>query len=336
MAIEINLGKWSSVFAVPTSVVDEDIKLATPEQLKVLLYVLRHSNEKISERTIAAAIGVNAEDIDDYLLYWKENGVLSMNINTKISSEPVPEVSQANEPEKDTTKDFTENENEIKKSRQLSRPTKPDSIFVAQRLNNDRELADLVNEVQEVMGKPLSSGDTATLVMLHDTDGLPCDVLLMLVNYCKYIGKDNMRYIEKMAITWSDKDITTIERAEHMLEEMEASGEAWNTVARIFGISNSGSPTKAQKENAYRWVNEWGFGEDMLREAYERCVNYKGTFSLSYTNGILKSWQKNNLNSIRELTAYEEKNQVKSKPNAAPKQQASYNIDEYEDFSMFD
>ena len=43
MSYHINLGQWNSVFAVPASLVDQHIKLASEAQLKVLLYILRHS-----------------------------------------------------------------------------------------------------------------------------------------------------------------------------------------------------------------------------------------------------------------------------------------------------
>ena len=193
------------------------------------------------------------------------------------------------------------------------------------------------------MGKPISNGDTATLVMLHDTDGLPCDVLLMLIQYCHSIGKDNMRYIEKMAVGWASEEITTVERAEEKISNLEKYGEAWNRVALIFGIQNSGSPTKAQQENANRWINEWHFSDEMLREAYERCVNKKNSFNITYTNGILKNWNKRGINSLKELKEYEEKSRKKSSENNGNNgnkgdnnPQVSYDIDKYEEFSMFD
>ncbi len=48
MSFSINLGNWNSVFAVPSAVVDEHIKLAGSAQLKVLLWVLRHAGEEFS------------------------------------------------------------------------------------------------------------------------------------------------------------------------------------------------------------------------------------------------------------------------------------------------
>ena len=49
MSYTIDLGQWNSIFAVPASVVDNHIKLATEAQLKVLLYILRNSGTELDE-----------------------------------------------------------------------------------------------------------------------------------------------------------------------------------------------------------------------------------------------------------------------------------------------
>ena len=41
MSINIDLGAWNSIFAVPSKVVDEGLKFSDGVKLKVLLFVLR-------------------------------------------------------------------------------------------------------------------------------------------------------------------------------------------------------------------------------------------------------------------------------------------------------
>lgn len=329
MSIQLNLGKWGTIFPVPNCVVDEDIRLASENQLKVLLYILRNNGDNLTEKSVGEQLNIAEGDVKDAVSFWVDRGVLT-------SQGDIPQCERAESPDETPV--------EIKKKpRPLSRVQKPDSIFVSRRISEDNDLATLVQETQVILGKPISNGDTATLVMLHDTDGLPCDVLLMLIQYCHSIGKDNMRYIEKMAVGWASEEITTVERAEEKISNLEKYGEAWNRVALIFGIQNSGSPTKAQQENANRWINEWHFSDEMLREAYERCVNKKNSFNITYTNGILKNWNKRGINSLKELKEYEEKSRKKSSGNNGNNgnkgdnnPQVSYDIDKYEEFSMFD
>ena len=46
MKFSINLGAWNSVFAIPTQVVDQHLKLAGGVHLKVLLWLLRHAGNE--------------------------------------------------------------------------------------------------------------------------------------------------------------------------------------------------------------------------------------------------------------------------------------------------
>ena len=45
MAYRMKLGAWNSVFAVPSCVADEYIKIANGEHIKVLLYMLKNSEK---------------------------------------------------------------------------------------------------------------------------------------------------------------------------------------------------------------------------------------------------------------------------------------------------
>ena len=59
MSIQINLGAWRSVFAVPSQIVDEGLKFADGVKLKVLLYVLRNADRELALEEISKATGVN-------------------------------------------------------------------------------------------------------------------------------------------------------------------------------------------------------------------------------------------------------------------------------------
>ena len=94
MSIKINLGAWSSVFAVPSKIVDEGLKFSDGVKLKVLLYVLRNSGNEITDSDISAATGVNVTDIPEALDYWVSMGILQKSEN---EYKPVQAVSDEKE-----------------------------------------------------------------------------------------------------------------------------------------------------------------------------------------------------------------------------------------------
>lgn len=212
MSINIDLGAWNSIFAVPSKVVDEGLKFSDGVKLKVLLFVLRNAGHSVDDTEISKATGVNVTDIPEALDYWVSMGVFNRIENTftpvknneefvsapqtpaqtEQTPQPVQTVLQpqqtvsqpvqaVQEPVKQETEQSPkENAEEPQKHFTVTRPQKPDFVFTAQRLAVDEELKMLVEETQTTLGKVLSNSDIATLLMLKDTCGLPLDVIFML------------------------------------------------------------------------------------------------------------------------------------------------------------
>lgn len=336
MSYTIDFGGWGSVFAVPTSVADKGLKLASEAQLKVLLFVLRHSGEVLSAEQIGNELNLHCEDVKDAVSYWEDFGIFSFKDSTLSS--PHSSTLASSDSQQEASPALQENMvSASDKPRPVSRPTKPEPGYVAKRLRSDSNIVCLMDEAQRILSKVLSNSDTATLLMLHDTDGLPIEVILMLMEHCVQIGKGNMRYIERTGIQWGSEGITTIALAEEKIRRYSESTGAWGVVSVVFGIRLGGTPSKKQLEFADRWVNQWNFSESMLRLAYERCLDSKGEMNLSYINGILKRWYEQGLTKPDDVLKADTLNSKVSKAKAdAKKETASYNIDEYENNSIFD
>lgn len=339
MNFSINLGNWNSVFVVPTAIVDKHIKLAGAAQLKVLLCALRHAGDNLSIENIAKALSMHPADVKDSMQYWIETEVLTISEDCIIpgTNKDKKSPKSIETPECTVLKQNLEinNDNSIEhkpKSRPLSRKLKPDSLYTAERINNDPEIKYLTQEAQVILGRPISNGDCATLLMLHDNDGLPIQVIIMILQYAVGIGKSNMKYIEKIAISWANEEIDTIEKAEKKIISLNEHQKAWNTVEKIIGIERR-SPTLKEDEFSNRWINEWKFNESMIREAYDRCVDSKGKYIASYMDSIIKRWHNLNIHSIEQ--ANKERLKIKSK-KYDNKRTPSYNIEEYEKYSIFD
>lgn len=355
MSIKINLGAWSSVFAVPSKIVDEGLKFSDGVKLKVLLYVLRNSGNELTDSDISAATGVNVTDIPEALDYWVSMGIFQKNENeykpmqtvaderenynsvsekstNKNSFEEIKEEKYSEKENKPVTVEEISSEVESAKHRfTVTRPQKPDYVFTSQRLAVDEELKILVSEAQTVLGKVLSNSDIATLLMLKDTCGLPLDVIIMLIQYCISIDKGNMRAIEKIGIGWADEGIDTLEAADDKIRRVKQMNKNFSIVSSAFGLKNAGSPTKKQLEYSEKWVAEWKFSNEMLREAYERCVDSKGAMKFSYIDGILKRWNSNGIKNKIELERFES-----SQNKNTGTRKTSYNIDELDKIDTLD
>lgn len=330
--IKINLGAWNGVFAVPNCVVDEHIKLAGGAQLKVLLYILRHSAQPLNASDIGSALSMHPADVTDSINFWINCGLIKAQgaelypsgadekNNTAITEQAVNEPIQA----KQAAQALPE--------RRPTRPPRPDGPYIAQRILEDDEFAFLAEEAQSIIGKPLSTGDLGILLNLHDMDGLPMEVITMLLQFCVSREKYGMKYIESVGMSWAKEGVDSVEKAEEKIKEFSQKRDAWETVSEIFGIKNVGSPTKTQLEFSNRWLNEWGFKRDAIRLAYETCVDKKGEYNLRYIDGIIKKWHKSGVHTVKEIEQLQAAPQrtVQSKGR-----KTSYDIAQIESFDEF-
>lgn len=316
MSVRINLGQWGSVFAVPSCVVDEHLRIASHNQLKVLLFLLKNNNNSFTYKELGDALRIHEEDVKDCVAFWTDRGVLC-----ELDGELSPDKGNIQEPKPEP--EVKETQPKVKVV--VSRPSKPDIVTAAQRVASDENLSHVLTEVESALGKPLSNGNIAVLVMLYDTCALPAEVIVMLVNYCVSIGKANMRAIETIGVKWADDGIYSIEAAENKIRLSRQASMSWSRVSSVFGLQNVGSPTAKQLEYADRWINEWHFSDEMLREAYEICVNTKGEMKLSYINGILSKWYNSGIFTVPDIKKMDAKKSAKTKKK---KSDASYDIEE--------
>ena len=70
MGYKLELGAWSAVFAVPNALVDRYIKEADGDQLKVMLWLLRHNGRPYAAEDLAAALGITPQRVDTALGFW--------------------------------------------------------------------------------------------------------------------------------------------------------------------------------------------------------------------------------------------------------------------------
>ncbi len=315
MSVRINLGKWGSVFAVPSCVVDEHIKIAGQSQLKVLLFLLRNCEKSYTYKEIGDALTIHEADVKDCVKFWVEREVI-----VEAGGELAPGKASEN------TKPVEAKAEEPKKKSVVQRPMKPDYVTAAQIINADDNLKALLGEVEASLSKPLSSGGTSVIVMLYDTCGLPAEVIVMLVNYCVSIGKTDMRTIERMGVKWADDGINTMEAADKKIADSKRSNENWSRIRFVFGLSNAGSATAKQLEFADRWVGEWHFSDELLRMAYEANVDNTGKLSMPYINKILKRWHDAGVKTPEDIEKLDKKPENKSAKDSSSK--PSYDLEE--------
>lgn len=322
MDYSLNMGIWNSIFAVPTEIVDKYMNQSDEVELKVLLYMLRCGTSKINIYDVSKSLNYPEEKTKKAFKKWLELGV--------IKRSEVPQNTSLETYEENLENKVTPTENK----KLLSRYQRPDNLYIANRVKTSEDINFLMQEAQVVLGRPLSGGDLSTLIILHDNEGLPVDVIIMLLQYAVSIGKLGMRYIEKMGISWAEQGIDNLEKAEKKIVDLNKISSNWKKFESIIGIDHR-APTAREEEAIMRWINDWNYSDELIKEAYDRCVNANGKYILKYMDSIIKRWHTQGIFTIEQALMENNRHRLKGKSSKS-ENKPSYSIEAYESYSIFD
>ncbi len=258
----INPSVFSAVFPFSSEVVDKYLKLASGEQIKVLLYIMRNNGNNPSLEEISTQTDVLIYDVKEALMFWADAGLL---------------VSNAAQTNNDTQKNI------------VKKVLKPQREDVAKRGLEDPKIRYMLNETQLKFGRNLKTNETSTLVWLYDDQGLDVSLILLIVQYAVTHNRANIRFIESVATDWLNKGIISLEDADRELNNLAMGEQAWAVVQSVFGIERR-KPSKKEIELSLKWIDEWKISKEMLLAAYEACVDAKSKFSFPYVAKIIENW----------------------------------------------
>lgn len=305
MEIKINLGIWNSVFCVPSAVADNYLKIARGSDIKVLLFLLRHGGESLSCEFIGEQLGLTAEQVGESVEFWKQRDI----IGGKSAGELIPLSKDIESGQAVKTESALESGSELT-------GVKPISESLVHKINLERtpnfppaeiartvkgnEKADYLFKHCEILyGRPLKHNEQQTLMIILEDACLPVEAALILVDYCFSIDKATPAYMRAMAAEWAESEISTIEKAEQRVEELKKLDSAVGRFKKMFEVNSAFS--KQQKDYISKWINSYGFSDDMIGEAYQITLNGAGKLSFPYMNKVLENWHGKGIKSKEQI-----------------------------------
>ncbi len=331
MVYALNKLNNGGYFQVPDCVADDHIRIASGEQFKVLLYILRNSGKDISPAEISKKIKLDADDVTDAIKYWVLTGVIS---ETESGSEDKKEASSKPSPKK-----FVPAENNGKKKETTVPAEKDDEAYVlpsyseiAARIDEAPEIASLFEELQIILGKTISYEGQCVFIKLYDYYGLPADVICTLVGYCVSIGKTGFGYFSKVGKTWSEQEIDTMDKAMEKIQSLSQISKVWREFCIETGIKNP-KPTTVQQSYFEKWLNILKMSTEMIVLAYEKAVESTGKLNMKYMDSILKRWGEAGYKTPADVQL-EDKNKKDAYAAKSGDGTASYDLEKFREKSI--
>lgn len=326
MDYKINWDCSEGVFAVPDAAA-EGLKLASGKAVKVLIYFMKYRSAPENPEDI----GVSAEDAEDALSYWEQLGVLKKAECDAVSAQKPVSAAKSAEPVRiiapPPAQAAAENvpEKPVIKPRKALLPTE-----IAERIAASEEIDFLFKSAEQSLGRVLTFDDQRTILWFYDHLGMSADIIIMLIAYCCSVGRRNMGKIEKIALDWHEKNITTHEQAEN---EILALQKAFSFEGKVQSrLKLQSKLTDSQRKYIGDWAN-MDVTVDMVELAYDKTVDSIGKVSFNYMDKILRKWHENGITNADDAAAFDErtkpvrktekKSAAEAKPSAAP----SYDLD---------
>ena len=303
---ELKLTKYvqTNATVLDNEFIDHYMVRANGEYVKVYLLLLRHMNQSsgyLSVSELADLLECTEKDILRALRYWKSEGLLDYLDDTPDdpspkSTAPSPAASSGLHDVQFGYMTSSIPANSVSDSAALASTT---NIQQYRSRKERAEFKELLFVAEQYLGKTLSATDIDQITYFYDTLNMSAELIEYLIEYCVENGHKSMHYINKVALSWHEENITTVNLA-------KTSSFLYNKncycVLNAYGIKGRGP---AASEIAYirKWSEEYGFALEVILEACDRTMNSIHQPSFDYTDSILKRWKDKNVRQLKDIDA---------------------------------
>lgn len=172
------------------------------------------------------------------------------------------------------------------------------------RVIEEQQLRDCLDACAQILGRLLNTAEINTLVAIIHSLGVSESYLTTLLDFCvNTLGKKNIKYLEKVALTLSEEGVTGDAALDEYIKRYEFVHSHEGQIRRLWGL---GSRALTDRENAMleRWFVSYGYDMDVIGAAYDITANTAAKVTLGYADKILEDWHRRGLKTLPEVEAY--------------------------------
>ncbi len=250
---------------------------ATADELRVLIALIEAEGEEIAENRIAKTVGISESRARSAITLWEAEGVI------RAADGNITDEFFCSDEDKEIT-----------------------SLSAAKGVR-DEMLEDMLSECAVLLEKPaLSTEDIKSFTHLYTELSLSCEYILNLTSYLKQRkSRLTARYVKQRAEALFERGYKTVEELEiYIRNTTKEENDIWE-IRKVIGPKNR-NPSDAERAYFKKWTNDFGFGAEIIREAYNvaTTVNIKESVSYSYLDAILSNWKDAGLTTVSECSAF--------------------------------
>lgn len=305
---------------VPNVFIDELMADANGEYVKIYLYLLRCMNtaEGFSISGMADKLDHTEKDVKRALKYWEKMHVLQLEYDASqqlrgiclldssslevrravpvtCASPAAPMAPTASAVSGTVTAPVSQSA-QTAPSGAGRRPSYTKDQMRSFQTNE--ETCDLFFIIERYIGHPLSATDYDTIFYWYDGLHFSTDLIEYLVESCVDKGHKSLRYMDKVALSWADASISTVEDAK-CAANMHS--QLYYGVMKAFGIHGR-NLADYELKLIDKWSKAYGFDSAIIGEACKRTLQATSQPSFQYADSILENWHQNNVRKLEDIS----------------------------------
>lgn len=252
---------------------------ARGEFVKVYLIMLKYNftgEPGVNSTVLATSLNLLESDIINALNYWNEEGVIKLVPIDKMGNFNIEFVDLSNDGNANVEK-----------------------FNLVEELTNTSN-GDMLKDIGRLLGRTLSPTEVETYIGWKKEFNFSYELILLLIEYCASKGKTNFRYIEKVAIAWNEMNIKTIDDAQNYIRKTEDKWGTYREILKFLGIRNA-DIMKPQEDMLEKWTSSYNYSLDIIKKACDICFQRLNRADFKYIDGILSSWNKDNLRTLQDI-----------------------------------
>lgn len=171
------------------------------------------------------------------------------------------------------------------------------SLDEIKNFRKDPDVSELFFIIETYLKHTLSSSDINIILYWYEELHFGTDLIEYLVEYCISKGHSSTRYMNKVALAWSEAGISTVEQAK---ENASIHSQVYYAVMKALGISGR-NLVDTEMNYIKKWSQEFEFNNQLITLACQRTISAIHQPSFEYVDSIMTSWHNNQVHTIEDV-----------------------------------
>ena len=288
--MKLHLSSSGGVTLIENIFIDQYMPKANGEFVKLYLFLLRcaDTERELTLSSIADVFDHTEKDVKRALAYWEKLKLLKLQYDSKGTLSDIHFLNGFDPAGDDEASSVQHNESKGKNT--LTRDRK-------KQLKEQQQIKQLIFVAEQYYSRPLTSAEQSDLLYFYDTLHFSEDLIEYLIEYCVSKGNTGTHYMEKVAQEWYNQGISTVAQAK---KTTNLYNKNYFAIFHALGIKNR-NPVPLEIEYMDRWLNQYGFSIEIIKEACARTIRQIHEPKFEYIDSILERWQKAGVKGLSDL-----------------------------------